>query len=315
MSKRIRYCYPETATIYAIIRRPDDDYVWNVTDSVFEAWVDANIGSYDVPLTARSGNYYSADWPSGVPAGDYDIYLNLQSGAAPAVADITMAGPWTMRWTGVVVAAVAAEENATYICNLALLKLGGALTNKTIADIGGTSETELICAILYPHCRDWVLRHIQWREVSKYAELTVLTVGLPEMAEWEYACTYPADCIGNLKVVSEDDHNEEFDSERLGGYLFCNDLTNEDGDKVYVKYTTRETDAALYEVSLDETIATKLAAELAPSQLADWGWKRRATLLEELHRLVLPLNEGHNEQQVVTVDTDRGFTWDAARFS
>lgn len=76
------------ATLYAIIRRASDTYAWN--GSAFEAWSDANVGTYDIPLTDKGGDFYSADFPSAIVSGDYSVFYYEQAGGSPATTDLLL---------------------------------------------------------------------------------------------------------------------------------------------------------------------------------------------------------------------------------
>lgn len=90
MARELRITYQgASATLYAVIRRISDSYVWN--GSAFEAWANGNIATYDIALTDRGGDLYSADWPSAMAAGDYRVIYYYQPGAAPAITDDILA--------------------------------------------------------------------------------------------------------------------------------------------------------------------------------------------------------------------------------
>lgn len=85
MAKELSISYPSGLTVYAIIRRRSDNYVWN--GAAFEAWSNANIATYDVALTDRSGDEYNADFPSAITSGTYGVNYYVQSGGSPAITD------------------------------------------------------------------------------------------------------------------------------------------------------------------------------------------------------------------------------------
>jgi hypothetical protein len=88
------------ANLYAVLRRSNDDYVWN--GSALVAWVNGDMANYDVPLTDYSGDVYSADMPSGLPAGNYRAVYYERAGATPAITDLLLKSE-TFRWNGTVV--------------------------------------------------------------------------------------------------------------------------------------------------------------------------------------------------------------------
>lgn len=78
--------YSGSNNIYAIIRQTSDSTAWNGTS--FVAWVNANIGTYDIPLTNRGGYLYSTDFPDDITTGiEYRVSYYEQLGASPAITD------------------------------------------------------------------------------------------------------------------------------------------------------------------------------------------------------------------------------------
>ena len=83
MANEIWHSADETWTLYALIWRQTDDKVWNDTDSQFDAYTDADILKYDVPLAnAADSDYHSVDFPSSITAGVYRVQVMLQVGGA-----------------------------------------------------------------------------------------------------------------------------------------------------------------------------------------------------------------------------------------
>jgi uncharacterized membrane protein len=89
-----------SANLYAVIRRLADNYVWNGT--TFAAWADGSIADYDIALTDRGGDVYTADFPSGVAAGEYVITYYVRAGATPAITDADI-GSESGYWNGTAV--------------------------------------------------------------------------------------------------------------------------------------------------------------------------------------------------------------------
>jgi hypothetical protein len=74
------------ATLYAILRRVSDGYVWN--GSAVVAWVNANIATYKIALADQGGDLYSVSVPADLPRGiDYDAIYYKQVGGSPAITD------------------------------------------------------------------------------------------------------------------------------------------------------------------------------------------------------------------------------------
>jgi hypothetical protein len=74
------------ATLYALIRKKSDGTVWN--GSAFVSFSAGDIATYDVPLTDQGGDYYSADFPSGIAQGVVcGVVIYEQAGGTPATTD------------------------------------------------------------------------------------------------------------------------------------------------------------------------------------------------------------------------------------
>jgi len=89
MSKEIHLSYESGNNLYAIVRRPSDGKVWDVAGGDWATWSDGNIDNYDIALTDKSGDFYTADFPThaNVGAGRFEVALFLRAGASPATSD------------------------------------------------------------------------------------------------------------------------------------------------------------------------------------------------------------------------------------
>ena len=99
MADELDIFYSGANTPYAIIRRESDGYVWDVTNSVFEAWSDGSITDYDVSLTSQGGGYYTGDFPTGITsAGYYLVDYRVHTGT-PTTSDERYPGE-RIYWNG-----------------------------------------------------------------------------------------------------------------------------------------------------------------------------------------------------------------------
>jgi hypothetical protein len=85
------------ANLYAIIRNADGQ-VWN--GAAFEAYLTANLGNYDLPMTEQgtASRYYTVAFPS-LAAGLYFITAFVRAGGSPAETD-TLVGTAEAEWDG-----------------------------------------------------------------------------------------------------------------------------------------------------------------------------------------------------------------------
>ena len=98
MANELAITFPTAATVYAIIYRTADGYVWNGSD--FVVFANADIADYDVPLTNLGGDFYAAGFPSGVTADTTcTVVYHKQAGATPATTDLLLDSK-TKVWIG-----------------------------------------------------------------------------------------------------------------------------------------------------------------------------------------------------------------------
>ena len=82
---------------YAILRDSSNN-VWSVANGQFEVWANANLGDYDIVLTDRGGDLYTANFPNVAP-GNYRVQFYRRAGAAPSLTDLILSA-YDTYWTG-----------------------------------------------------------------------------------------------------------------------------------------------------------------------------------------------------------------------
>ncbi len=85
----ITIVYPAGFTLYAVLRRNADGYIWDVGDSAWEAigtWNDARVDACDIAMTDKSGGFYTVAFPT-TSAGNYGVIVFLQAGGSPDTTD------------------------------------------------------------------------------------------------------------------------------------------------------------------------------------------------------------------------------------
>ncbi|MEQ8369720.1 MAG: hypothetical protein RIE31_05110 [Alphaproteobacteria bacterium] len=151
------------------------------------------------------------------------------------------------------------------ICNRALAYLG----EEPITDMQENSEAARRCNLLFAETRDAVLRAHPWNAALSRAELARVMPG-PTWG-WASAFQLPADPYC-LRVVALTPGSEPYAIE--GQWLMANI------DSARILYICRITDPTLYDALLLDSIATRLAADLAESLTGD---PRRAAGLWQLY--------------------------------
>lgn len=94
MANEIQVSYEDGATLYVTVRTPAG-LIWDVGDGALEAvgtWNDARADECDIALTAKNGEYYTADFPVTIPNGQYIVNLYEQASASPDTDDAWLGG-------------------------------------------------------------------------------------------------------------------------------------------------------------------------------------------------------------------------------
>ncbi len=100
MAHEIQADYASGSTLYAVIRNRAGQ-VWPPGGQAFEDWgfEGRTAQDYDVPLVDKVGSRYVADFPAGIPAGQYGVQVFQQAGAVPADMDSLVSSRQVV-WTG-----------------------------------------------------------------------------------------------------------------------------------------------------------------------------------------------------------------------
>lgn len=132
------------------------------------------------------------------------------------------------------------------ICNRALVKLG----EKTILSLTDDSKPARTCNLLYKPTRNYVLRNHPWNFAIKRVEMARNT----EDPVYDYAYSYklPSDC---LRVLIPNREQWEYGIE---GRNLVTDYPDS-----FLKYIRRVEDPNQMDESFQESLACKLAAEMA----------------------------------------------------
>lgn len=102
MANEIWHSYDSASTLYALVYRPSDGYIYDVGDAAFEAvgtWNDARVGECDIAMsTAGGSDIHLADFPT-VAAAVYLVQIRLRVGGSPDTDDPPIAQGF-MNWDG-----------------------------------------------------------------------------------------------------------------------------------------------------------------------------------------------------------------------
>jgi len=205
----------------------------------------------------------------------------------------------------------------TDLCNLSLLKLGGAGDQTTgvglITDINGTDKISKQCKTLLPECRKRAISDLAnidcpFRETIKYADLggEIADASLPEIGQYEYAFSIPADCLAMVAQINEDSLGNSVsprikyryeiiaNKNKNGRILLTNDLSNTDEDSAFIEYVIDIVNPAGFSQALKDCVVILLAAEL---WIVGKDEKLKQQLLIEYEQLVKPNAKRFNQSQ------------------
>lgn len=132
------------------------------------------------------------------------------------------------------------------ICNSALLKIG----NDVITSIDGNQRAAIVCKTLFQYLADEVMGESPWVFATKQSVLAPTGVAPPYT--WQYAYDIPSDCLRPL--VPDDDHIHWVVN---GTQILCNETS------LNLDYLFRNQDASSWDARFCETLAWRLAMELA----------------------------------------------------
>ncbi|WGL96483.1 hypothetical protein [Arsenophonus nasoniae] len=149
------------------------------------------------------------------------------------------------------------------ICNLALSRVGNSRFINSFREKRKEAEQ---CSLHYPHCRDTVLTDFPWNFALKRIALADSGNSPPE---WQYAYSYPTDCMKAIAIIRPGDKyslpdqaiNFQVGSDEAGTskLIYC------DQPKAWLRYVARVTDVNMFDAIFIDALAWRLSAELARS--------------------------------------------------
>lgn len=164
------------------------------------------------------------------------------------------------------------------ICNRALSRIKA----ERLVALDGRSQAAVELAALWPEARDAVLRDHPWNFARKRLALALLT---DEYEGWDYAYSYPSDCIRALWLYNSNASDTygtlSFSNTQAWNYVenvkfeialaqngTSRVLLSDEADAILL-YTARVETPALFDAMFADALAWRLAAELALSLRGD----------------------------------------------
>ena len=143
------------------------------------------------------------------------------------------------------------ELSEVAICNLALQDVGRGLA---ITALDENSQAARACSLRYPFARDACLRAYDWNFAAARASLPALAT--PPAFGFANAFELPPDCLFVRTVGEADD---------CAWVVESGTLLTDDGAPLKITYTRAVTDPALFDPLFAETLAIRIASEIAVS--------------------------------------------------
>lgn len=114
MSAEIQATFTPGAVLYNLIYAPQSGaMVWNTALSGFQDYADGSYSGYPLSMTGQgSTSLYTANMPTPIPAGVYNVVAKRQLAATPAVTDPTVA-QGELQWGGSSIGVIALSDLAT----------------------------------------------------------------------------------------------------------------------------------------------------------------------------------------------------------
>ena len=139
-----------------------------------------------------------------------------------------------------------------------------------------------------------------------YTEDSGVVSDAPEMGPWTYAYDLPSACIAVIRVTDEIYYGTgltrtdyQFDTilnrDGDGLIILTNNLTNSDGDGIYIEYAIDQTTTTLYPHEMDNLIAVYFASKIAP--VVGRNSEERRKFLLEYEQLAIRNAAGFNNTQ------------------
>jgi len=189
--------------------------------------------------------------------------------------------------------------NQTDICNIALSLVG----SQRITIITENSEAARVLAAIYPNVLDTVMSAHPWTFSTKRVVLAMLAT--PPAFGYDNQHQIPSDCLRPLKAyngTSDDDYMTEYKVED-------NKILSNEGT-VYLRYIKRNTDCSTYNSAFINTLAARLAADIAFPIAND---KSLAEALMKSYALKLSEAKALDSQSSGKIETEGEDTWEGSR--
>lgn len=156
------------------------------------------------------------------------------------------------------------------ICNMAIGWVGGT----PIMSFGDDSVEAELCSVAYEPTRDWVLEQREWTFAGARAMLSSPLVEAPAF-EYTHAFQLPTDLLVVRKVTDDPLSMRNIDYTKEQRTILANVAI------VYLKYTAKVTNEAMFSPSFTYALAHKIAAVIANPLVQNSAMKKEMESLSQ----------------------------------
>lgn len=144
----------------------------------------------------------------------------------------------------------------TEICNIALSHIGCS----RISSIDEAKKEARECKVLYEAVRDSVLRDHMWGFATKHLQLALLP---DEYKGWDYAYTYPVDCLAARYIYNSASKTKKIPFKILANKTLTGVVLATDQQDAILFYTAKIVELGGLDSQFRDAFAWRLAADLA----------------------------------------------------
>lgn len=151
------------------------------------------------------------------------------------------------------------------ICNLALTHIG----KQTIASLDESTEAARKCKLIYPICRDSVLRAASWKFATRIEALAELSD--ESVIGWTYVYKYPARCLFVRELFNESTKGAE---ERVEFQELLAPISGQKAlatgiEQAYAEFTSSISDTNIFDTLYVHALTYLMGSELAQPLAGD----------------------------------------------
>jgi len=154
------------------------------------------------------------------------------------------------------------------IAKLALQHIGDKYDITSLSE--ATPEAEQV-NLVFDDVRDMTLRAHPWKFAVKYSSPAALVAGPPDVVNWTYAFTYPADCLKVLNIVNPLGRDKKPVPFEIANDASDNKVIMANEEEPTLRYIKQETDSEKYDPLFVMALSYRIAQYIAIPITGDRG--------------------------------------------